>query len=450
MDDQLQLHSVTYISESFIKPELRLNQTHCHLTPWDLAMLSVHHIQKGLLYKKPPQFYIQPFLAELKDSLATVLAHFYPLAGRLETRKEDNPHCYLVYIDCEKGPGAKFIHARADLSTADVMDVNDVSSPVVHMFVDHDQCVNHDGHERALVSIQVTELLDGIFIGCSMNHCVADGTSYWHFFNMWSEIFQAKRNRLESASISTPPVLERWFPDGCGPIISLPYKHPHEFVTRYNAPELKERFFHFSIQSVAKLKAKANADANTTKISSFQSLCALLWRVITRARSLRSDQTTRCMLSANVRPRLNPPLPQNYFGNYMDTVQGVSSVVELLEHNLGWAALVLHNGVVNYTDENARKFLKEWLQAPKVYQLGQYFDPCCVMMGSSPRFNMYGNEFGLGKALGIRSGSANEFDGKVSSYPGYEGGGSVDVEVCLTPRNMKAFECDEELLDALS
>ncbi|CAM8998980.1 unnamed protein product [Rhodiola kirilowii] len=89
----------------------------------------------------------------------------------------------------------------------------------------------------------------------------------------------------------------------------------------------------------------------------------------------------------DVRPRLNPPLPQNYFGNALDAVQG----------------------------------------APKIYQLGQYFDPCCVMMGSSPKFNMYGNEFRLGKALGIGSGSANKFDGKVCFYPGYEGGGSVDV-----------------------
>jgi hypothetical protein len=25
--------------------------------------------------------------------------------------------------------------------------------------------------------------LDGVFIGCSMNHCLGDGTGYWNFFN---------------------------------------------------------------------------------------------------------------------------------------------------------------------------------------------------------------------------------------------------------------------------
>nr|POF07583.1 bahd acyltransferase dcr [Quercus suber] len=71
-------------------------------------------------------------------------------------------------------------------------------------------------------------------------------------------------------------------------------------------------------------------------------------------------------------------------------------------------------------------------------------------MGSSPRFNMYGNEFEMGKAAALRSGYANKFDGKVSSYPGYEGGGSIDLEVYLSPDSMSALESDKEFMDAVS
>ncbi|CAN8323632.1 unnamed protein product [Cochlearia groenlandica] len=46
-----------------------------------------------------------------------------------------------------------------------------------------------------------------------------------------------------------------------------------------------------------------------------------------------------------------------------------------------------------------------------------------VMMGSSSRFNKYGCEFWMGKAITLRSGYAHKFDGKVSAYPGREGGG---------------------------
>ena len=62
-----------------------------------------------------------------------------------------------------------------------------------------------------------------------------------------------------------------------------------------------------------------------------------------------------------------------------------------------------------------------------------FSDPCSVMMGSSPRFNMYGNEFEMGKTVALRSGYANKFDGTVTSYPGYDGGGSIDLEIGGVP-----------------
>ncbi|KAJ0795374.1 putative transferase [Helianthus annuus] len=71
-------------------------------------------------------------------------------------------------------------------------------------------------------------------------------------------------------------------------------------------------------------------------------------------------------------------------------------------------------------------------------------------MGSSPRFDMYGNKFGLGKALAFLSGYANKFDGKVTLYPGREGRGGIDLEVCLLPENMAAFESDEEFISIVN
>jgi hypothetical protein len=72
------------------------------------------------------------------------------------------------------------------------------------------------------------------------------------------------------------------------------------------------------------------------------------------------------------------------------------------------------------------------------------------MMGSSPRFDMYGCDFGWGKAVAARSGNANKFDGKTSLYPSREGGGSMDAELTLTPEHMAALEQDEEFWAAVS
>ncbi|OMO74655.1 Transferase [Corchorus olitorius] len=445
---------VRRISECFVKPYSVSEESKqpYYLTTWDLAMLSVQYIQKGLLFAKPldkdceDQNLMKNLLDKLNKSLSLALVHFYPLAGRLVTRKEDNPPAYYVYVDCNNSPGAKLIHAAVDITISDVVSPTYVPE-IVQSFFDHDRAINHDGHNSPLLSVQVTELVEGVFVGLSLNHAIGDGTSFWHFFNTLSEIFQGKGDHLK---ISRPPVLKRWFPEGHGPLLSLPFRHQDEFITRFEAPQLLERMFHISAESVAKLKARANSEYNTTKISSFQSLSAFMWRAITKARCFPKDQVTSCRLAISNRSRLETPLSPDYFGNSIQTVRAVTTAGELLEQNLGWAAWQLHQAVVNHTDKSVREFVDNWVRTHFIYQLAQFFDPQSVMMGSSPRFNKYGNEFGLGKALTLRSGYAHKFDGKVSSYPGREGGGSIDLEVCLPPHSMHALESDEEFMAAVS
>nr|XP_048318569.1 uncharacterized protein LOC125418615 [Ziziphus jujuba var. spinosa] len=65
----------------------------------------------------------------------------------------------------------------------------DVPTSTMQSFFHDDRAVE-DLESKSLLSIAVTELVDGVFIACSMSHIVADGNSFWHFFNMWSEVFQ--------------------------------------------------------------------------------------------------------------------------------------------------------------------------------------------------------------------------------------------------------------------
>jgi hypothetical protein len=102
-----------------------------YLTPWDLAMLSANYIQKGLLYTKPQaadeqEDFIKTLLERLKHSLSVTLVHFYPLAGRLVTQKNENPPSCLIFVDCSNSPGAKFIHAALDMTISDILSPTDV------------------------------------------------------------------------------------------------------------------------------------------------------------------------------------------------------------------------------------------------------------------------------------------------------------------------------------
>ncbi|XP_076884132.1 putative acetyltransferase At3g50280 [Bidens hawaiensis] len=439
--------SVEIISSSFIKPKFISEEANkpVYLSPWDLAMMSTHYIQKGLLYALPKtqDFSITAFLDDLKHSLSDTLTHFYPLAARLSTVKQQNPPSFTMFIDPNNSPGARFIHSSVNLTIAGILTPTDV--PItVQSFFDHHKAISHDGTKLSLLSVQVTELIDGIFIGCSVNHMVADGSSFWHFFNSWSEVFR-------SGTITRPPVTKRWVPPGPDPIITLPFASGDEVIERPNYPlGLRVRIFHFSSDSLAKLKAKVNSECNTSKISTLQALAALVWRCMTRARRLLPEQETTCGMAADNRKRLSPPLPETYFGTSLHSVKATTTAGKLLHHSNAWAAWRLHQSVVNHDDKVVQEFVNSWLEKPLVYTMSRYFDASCVHIGSSPRFDMYGNKFNLGNGLAVLSGYANKFDGKVTVYPGRESGGSMDLEICMLSKNMKAFESDEEFMSVVT
>ena len=153
---------------------------------------------------------------------------------------------------------------------------------------------------------------------------------------------------------------------------------------------------------------------------------------------------------ANNRAKLEPPLSENYFGNVTKYLKVDANAEELVGKELGWAAWKLHDVVVNNTYKKFRETIEERLQSIHTIQVGRIFEPNTVLMASSPRFNKYGVEFGMGKAVTLRSGYSNKWDGKVTIYPGHEGGGSVDLEICLLPQNMVNLESDFEFMVAVS
>ncbi|KAL1196778.1 putative acetyltransferase [Cardamine amara subsp. amara] len=424
---------VKMISECFVKPKTLPEKWKepYHITPFENMMLSVHYIQKGLLFLKPsfsesddaikPREFMETLLQKLKDSLATTLSP----------------------------PGAGFIYSQSDLSVSDIVGSKYVPL-VVQSFFDHHKALNLDGYTMSLVSVKVTELVDGVFIGLSMNHSIGDGSSFWQFFNSLSDIFNSSQeetidnNNNSLFCLKNPPI----FRQVSGPTYSLPFSKPDDSMSRLEHPVLKQRMFHFSSETVRLLKSRANQECGTTKISSFQSLAAFIWRSITRARKLLNDQETTCRFAAGNRSRMNPPLPTNYFGVYISIAQATTKTGDLLENELGLAALKLHQAVTEHTGEKIIAEIDRWFNSPS--SLDDFFSSNIVHMGSSPRFNKYGCEFGMGKAVAVRSGYGGKYDGKVSAYPGREGDGSIDLEVCLLPEFMDALESDQEFMSLVS
>ncbi|XWS68042.1 hypothetical protein CRYUN_Cryun04dG0056300 [Craigia yunnanensis] len=196
---------VRYISSAIVQAATQKAENHrIELTPWDIQLL--------------------------------LIDYFAPLAGRLATFEPDS-NTISFGIDCNNA-GALFIHAKADGVT-----ISDIVKPVyvpsiVHSFFPLNGMKNYEGVSTPLLGVQVTELVDGIFVGCTVNHSLLC---------------------IDYA-------------------IRIPRSYVQQFHEDFPVPPLKERVFHFTKESIANLKAKANAEVGTNKISSLQALLSHLWR----------------------------------------------------------------------------------------------------------------------------------------------------------------------------
>ncbi|KAM2067570.1 hypothetical protein ACFX1T_043892 [Malus domestica] len=95
------------------------------------------------------------------------------------------------------------------------------NTDVPHCFRDffvYERTLSYSGHFRPLAAIQVTKLVDIVFIGCTVNHSIVDGTSFWHFFNTLAKNNRGTKKISKSLDSSRDTVFNSpamlYFPEG--------------------------------------------------------------------------------------------------------------------------------------------------------------------------------------------------------------------------------------------
>ncbi|CAI0411829.1 unnamed protein product [Linum tenue] len=408
------------------------------LTPCDLRLILIGTIQKGLLFRKPPNPQIDQatFIHNLKSSFSRTLSLFYPLAGRLSADEHPDGTA-SVYIDCNNA-GALFAHAVADgVAVADILEPLYVP-PILWSFFALNWLRSYHGFSEPLFAVQVTELADGIFVGCTISHAVADGSTLWRFVNFWSQI--CRSGYSDEISRSDQTFTRHWFLDEK----HLPIRIPWTMI--------RERVFHFTREKLADLKSQAQAESSTERISSLQTLISHIWRAVIRNRNNPDpDRETRFELAVGLRSRLEPKFPENYLGNAMVIRFVVLKERDLLllegEKGLGHVAAAVNRVVAGQGEEKMMEELEAWIENPRISGLARLAKET-LLLSSSPRYDVYGNDFGWGKPVAVRSGAGNKFDGKVTVFTGVEAG-SMDVEICLSPETLERLGGDQEFMAAV-
>ncbi|KAF3319852.1 BAHD acyltransferase DCR [Carex littledalei] len=324
------------------KPELAM----CPLATFDLPYITFYYNQKLLLYKTTPEQQFTDIVSKLKDGLAEALGYFYPLAGRLS---QDDEKALYVKCDGDEGfeGGVEVLEAAAEgVEVAELAAEGNQAEKekIMQELIPYTGVMNLEGFNRPLLAIQFTKLKDGIAIGCAFNHAVLDGNSTWHFMSAWAEL-----TRTPSSAPSDLPMHNRLAARSTRVPLTLPASPAAHEAVDPNGPAkpLVPRLFHFKSNTVSKLKSSINSSLppEAKPFSTFQSLSAHIWRVVSRARSLAPTDITAFAVFGDCRPRVDPPMPSSYFGNLIQAIFTGTAAGLLLAHPPSFAAGLLQAAI---------------------------------------------------------------------------------------------------------
>ncbi|KAL1356111.1 hypothetical protein AAHE18_05G159400 [Arachis hypogaea] len=309
-------HELKLLSDIDDQQALRIHYTVVQIFPYQASMAG-----------KDPAHVI-------REALSKALVFYYPFAGRLR----EGPRGKLM-VDCT-GEGVLFMEADADV-TLDHFGVDFLPPFPCFDELLCDVPSSHDGIINSpLLLFQVTRLKCGGFIFViRVNHTMCDGSGFMQFLKGIAEIAQGA---------GKPSILPVW----CRELLCardpprVTYIHPE-----YNQLPLQDdnksasfkpchaSFFFGSkeIDAMRFLLPPHIAQSSNT----FDVLTACLWRCHTAALHWQNpNQEVRFMCVANARfepCRLNPPLPEGYYGNAFVLPAAVSTVAKLCGRPLSYA-----------------------------------------------------------------------------------------------------------------
>ena len=95
-------------------------------------------------------------------------------------------------------------------------------------------------------------------------------------------------------------------------------------------------------------------DGVLAKCTTYEALSAFIWRTRTQALRLQPHQQTRFSLPVNGRSRLDPPLPERYFGSCVVYGSSLCSVDNLVKNSYSFAVGLIQDAIKMVTNDYIR------------------------------------------------------------------------------------------------
>ncbi|CAN4096581.1 unnamed protein product [Withania somnifera] len=276
----------------------------------------------------------------------------------------------------------------------------------------------------------------GVCLGCGISHILADGVSGIHFINAWSEI-------ARGLSISVPPLIDRSLVRARDPPMpAFEHVEYHPLQTLNKVPE-------YSITAMLKITSDQLTLLRTRsehKGSTFEVLAAHIWRCMCKARGLDDDQLTKLKINTDGRPRLVPPLPKEYLGNFVFTALPMAKSGELQSEPLAKTARRIHDVIARMNDEYLRSAI-DYLELNSSHLsesiLWPPFPSPHLRINSWIKMPVYDADFGWGKPIHMgpaRPMNGGKNEGSIFILPSPNDDKNLKLLMCLDSYHMPLFQ----------
>ncbi|KAI9108009.1 hypothetical protein K1719_020882 [Acacia pycnantha] len=422
---------VEIISKEIVKPSSPTPQhlRHYHLSFLDQLSPQVNNswVYFFSVHQTSKPFNITDASNHLKKSLSQVLSYFYPLAGRLTNTN---------FVDCNDD-GVPYIETRVRCRLRHIID--NPSPADVRKFLPYemDEAVN------TVAGGQVNVFdCGGVAIGVSMSHKVGDALSYFHFVKSWAAVC---RGGEPEQNIRTHFQSSMLFPP----------KDMSGYNRKFPIDKIVSRRFVFEASVIESLRAKHSEKMKkndllegTKQPSRIEVLSTFIWTRFEEATKEEGGKKNHLVAwTVNLRPRMDPPLPEHAFGNYSWYIRTFPSSDEKGECNdLGMKL----REELSKIDKDFIVELQEGEEWKRERSSSDSNEEMVVFSFTSLCwFPVYEVDFGWGNP--VWAGPPTwKFKNVVVFKDTVSGDGCIEAYISLTEEDMAKLEGNEEFLEHVS
>lgn len=301
----------------------------------------------------------------------------------------------------------------------------------------------NDEELQPVLAVQVTVFPEqGIVIGTTVHHTACDGTTSMQFMHTWAETC------LSGGPVSSRiPVFNRSIVSDPSNLYSFFYNQVQHVLKSArddvspgdkSPSKLVLATFTFAQQHIQMLKQQVSTKAEQRKMGSFHCstiviVFAYVWTCFVRAKGIDRSKKACIGIPADIRARIQPPIPAEYFGNCIALCLASADVTDLIEDD----GIVVAAEAIGKTIEQSKDRLKSarnWMQEYTAFAVVPV-----LSVAGSPKFKVYDVDFGLGRPMKVEVVSATK-TGAMSVAESRDEQGGIEIGIAFPKEEMDCFK----------